>query len=453
MKRQAAKIFVVGLLFWAGGLRAAQPIEGASCALLLLQDAVSEYAETRVELPTLLAALVNPQTGHIEWARANDLTFDIDKTDGLGRTLLHLAVYEKKIDLAQVLVRRGASLEAADRLGRRPLHFAAYDASGEMQIWLLSKEGLDVQAADITGQTFLHLVARAGSIELIKPLIELKVNLRRANLHGQTSLHLAAAANQVDTIDVLLAADSSLATVTSEMNETALHEAASNGCVEAAHTLCRHTPSLTKWRDKNGNTALQLAILSEQAEMVKFLISARSPLNNKNHRGQTALHMVVASDKLLSDQAVQMVELLLVYSASLDAKDLNGDTPVHWAVRRSDKRILLSFLNREPGFSSSNDKTGNTILHTAAHHGNVEAVRILLDWGHGLHALNKRKQSPLHIAAAAGQAGVVSLLLEWHADTQARDTKKKTPLELAKQYNHTDVADILTAFEHRQNNL
>ena len=448
---KSIKILIVLGFLWGASSRAVLPIEGGTCVLLLMQEAVNEYAEQPVDLSGLLTFLVSPETGAIDWTRANDLTFDIDKTDGLGRTLLHLAVYEKKIDLAQVLVRRGASLEAADRLGRRPLHFAAYDTSGEMERWLLSKKGIDVHAADITGQTFLHLVAREGSVELIKPLIELQVNLKRANLHGQTTLHLAAAANQADTVNLLLKADPSLAHVTSEMHETALHEAAANGCVDAAQALCHHSSHLTKWRDTNGNTALQLAVLSEQSEMVKFLIAANSPLNNKNNRGQTALHMVVASDKLLSDQAVQMVELLLINSASMDVKDANGDTPVHWAVRRSDERVLRSFLSRTPGFSVRNDKTGNTILHTAARHGSVGAVRLLLDWGHApkLQALNKERQSPLHIAASEGHAGVVSLLLEWHADTRARDKKKKTPIDLARQYDHTEATDVLAAFEYR----
>ena len=211
----------------------------------------------------------------------------------------------------------------------------------------------------------------------------------------------------------------------------------------------RYAPSLIKKRDHNANTPLQSAAFSNQLEMVKFL-APHSPLSNKNRHGQNVLHMIVASDRILSPQAVEMVELLLMQKLDIVyVNDANGDTPIHLAVRRVDERVLHTLLSRVPDFSKVNSETGDSILHAAAHHGNIAAVKLLLDFGHAnkLNKRNKDKQDPLHMAASAGHAEVVRLLLQWGADPKARDKKKKTPIELAKQFNHTEAVDILAAFE------
>jgi hypothetical protein len=56
-----------------------------------------------------------------------DLGFDVAAQDGSsGRTALHVAVWRERSGTVQLLIERGAPLEAADRRGDTPLSLAVH---------------------------------------------------------------------------------------------------------------------------------------------------------------------------------------------------------------------------------------------------------------------------------------------------------------------------------------
>ena len=79
-------------------------------------------------------------------------------TDPFGRTALHEAVVKPDAQVAEILIRAGASVNAKDRQGRTPLHAAA--ASGRLNaVRLLIAAGANVNAQDRDGWTPLHCAA------------------------------------------------------------------------------------------------------------------------------------------------------------------------------------------------------------------------------------------------------------------------------------------------------
>ena len=52
--------------------------------------------------------------------------------------------------------------------------------------------------------------------------------------------------------------------------------------------------------------------------------------------------------------------------------------------------------------SQSIDEGGNTPLHIASERGNLEAVKILLDYGASGGAQNHKLETPMHLAAVTG---------------------------------------------------
>ena len=71
------------------------------------------------------------------------------------------------------------------------------------------------------------------------------------------------------------------------------------------------------------------------------------------------------------------------------------------------------------GKGASIDKKDNTLLHCAAVCGYTDTVRILLDKGTPIQALNTDYQSPLHLAAMNGHTGIVDILLGKGASFEA----------------------------------
>ena len=90
------------------------------------------------------------------------------------------------------------------------------------------------------------------------------------------------------------------------------------------------------------------------------------------------------------------------------------------------------------------DITHSTPLHVASSSGNLEVLRILVEGGADVNAQNETHLTPLHIASLEGNAETVQLLIEHGADVTARDWKHWTPLHFASSlvsanacYRHT----------------
>jgi ankyrin repeat protein len=73
-------------------------------------------------------------------------------TDQFGRTELHHAVVDKKIDLVKSLLDSGHNPSAADKSGWTALHFAAQDYQVEI-VKMLIQHGVTVDAQDSYGNT------------------------------------------------------------------------------------------------------------------------------------------------------------------------------------------------------------------------------------------------------------------------------------------------------------
>ena len=85
----------------------------------------------------------------------------VDGVDERGRTALHVAAYEGKLEAARVLLELGASVHVADRRGRTALHLAAF-ADRRLLVKLLRAHGASGNVKDSLGRTPLRLAAEAA---------------------------------------------------------------------------------------------------------------------------------------------------------------------------------------------------------------------------------------------------------------------------------------------------
>ena len=87
---------------------------------------------------------------------------DINESDFVLGTPLHVAVARGNLDLAKLLIDRKADLEAvSEREEAKAVHLAAYFGDIDM-LRLLLESGADIDARDKYGQTPLHQVALTG---------------------------------------------------------------------------------------------------------------------------------------------------------------------------------------------------------------------------------------------------------------------------------------------------
>lgn len=67
----------------------------------------------------------------------------------------------------------------------------------------LLEVGADSKATDLNGNTFYHIAARDGKLQVVKSFID-AVDLADVNKDGDTALHLAAKSGKVEVVKLLL---------------------------------------------------------------------------------------------------------------------------------------------------------------------------------------------------------------------------------------------------------
>lgn len=85
----------------------------------------------------------------------------VEVTDLMGMTLLHIAVFQGRKEIAELLIAKGARVNGEDKEGNRPLHMASEQGRSEVAELLIGK-GADVNAKNRAGATPLD---RAVSVK------------------------------------------------------------------------------------------------------------------------------------------------------------------------------------------------------------------------------------------------------------------------------------------------
>jgi ankyrin repeat protein len=132
----------------------------------------------------------------------------------------------------------------------------------------------------------------------------------------------------------------------------------------------------------------------------------------------------------------------LVRTAQIDSFDIDGETPLHAAVRGDNIAVVRVMLRAGVGLNTAN-KHGVTPLHLAVQNDSSEAVELLLRTGANVEARDEFGCTPLHDAARRGSVPVVGLLLQSGAKAQAGDNFGTTPLHRAARAGRPDVVRLL----------
>eukprot|EP01064_Diplonema_japonicum_P027112 TRINITY_DN388_c2_g2_i1.p1 TRINITY_DN388_c2_g2~~TRINITY_DN388_c2_g2_i1.p1 ORF type:complete len:285 (+),score=36.53 TRINITY_DN388_c2_g2_i1:51-905(+) len=135
--------------------------------------------------------------------------------------------------------------------------------------------------------------------------------------------------------------------------------------------------------------------------------------------------------------------VLAGYISSVDAKDGNGWSAVHYVARQSTAttmRLLVS-LEANPHIAS---KYGGTPLHCSAMSGNLPCLKYLLSTCKAdARAADCNGRTPLHWAAFAGRCSIFQPLLDGGADTGLRDNGGQTARDVALQQGFRAAAEML----------
>ncbi|XP_068044413.1 ankyrin-2 isoform X31 [Anomalospiza imberbis] len=436
-------------------------------AILLEND-----TKGKVRLPALHIAARKDDTKSAALLLQNDHNADVqskmmvNRTTESGFTPLHIAAHYGNVNVATLLLNRGAAVDFTARNGITPLHVASKRGNTNMVKLLLDRGGqIDAKTRD--GLTPLHCAARSGHDQVVELLLERGAPLLARTKNGLSPLHMAAQGDHVECVKHLLQHKAPVDDVTLDYL-TALHVAAHCGHYRVTKLLLdkRANPNARALR---GETALHMAARAGQVEVVRCLLRNGALVDARAREEQTPLHIASRLGK------TEIVQLLLQHMAHPDAATTNGYTPLHISAREGQLDVASVLLeagashsmSTKKGFTplhvaakygslevaklllqrracpDSAGKNGLTPLHVAAHYDNQKVALLLLEKGASPHATAKNGYTPLHIAAKKNQMQIATTLLNYGAETNILTKQGVTPLHLASQEGHTDMVTLL----------
>jgi|GEM_PF-508526 len=172
----------------------------------------------------------------------------LDSRDDGGATPLHSAClssppsFTRQVAVANLLLGKGANVNARNNYGFTPLHFASSGRSPDFAlIQLLIAKGADVNAQLDRGLTSLHWVASSGDLKAAKLLIDhgADLNAYDKGCYG-TVLQMAINSGPKEEMAKLLVESGAKLNQKSSFGNTELHLAALKGYADLARTLVRH---------------------------------------------------------------------------------------------------------------------------------------------------------------------------------------------------------------------
>ena len=166
-------------------------------------------------------------------------------------------------------------------------------------------------------------------------------------------------------------------------------------------------------------TLLHLATTEKASlDVVRALVDAGSDVNVRDNEGNTPLHFAV---KRLSRETLPkkdydgIIQLLLDNKADVHIVNMGGITPLHTAVAfRADPSAVETLI-----------RAGALV--------NLKTLESFDGW------------TPLHGAAARGSAETIEVLLKHGADPAAKDGQGMTALQVAERHGFADAAKVLRA--------
>ena len=225
-------------------------------------------------------------------------------------------------------------LEAKAPTSLTPLHEAA--RAGRLQVvQLLLKKGaaLDVQA--LGGVTPLYFASYGGHTPVVKALLDAGAKLNERS--AWDPLRAAASRGHVATIKLLLERG---ADVQGTGRVAPLFEAAAEGHVDVMELLVAKGAKVNRVTLLGFRSALSVAAESGRAGAVRWLIEKEADVDQRDSEDRTPLYLAAQNGHL------DVVRALLKGKADAMLKASDGSRPLD-AARRADHREIVKLLGRK----------------------------------------------------------------------------------------------------------
>jgi uncharacterized protein len=361
--------------------------------------------------------------------------------------------------IVAMLAARTAGMAVA--AGSSPIADAAMKGDAAAVTKLIDQRA-DVNAPQADGATALHWAVYRGDVATATALVKAGASVAQANREGVTPLSLACQNGSVELVRLLLDAGAD----PNEMlpnGETALMMAARTGRPEPVLLLIERGASVNAAETLRGTTPLMWAAANEHPAAVKVLLEhgadagARSKVVPRGRRPYLAPTVQSRLNEFVNEigQAGRRVQ------GDSGLGDVPPDDPRENARLAAQRERALQALEAAPGpaaIGGSDDVDeapqppnrapetwgGVTPLVFAARQGDLESVKLLLEYGADVNQQTEGGWTPLLTAVQNRYYGLAAFLLEHGADPSLQNKGGWSPLYIATDNRNIEGGDYPT---------
>jgi len=423
---------------------------------------------------------------------------DVNTAQGDGSTALHWAAHWEDLETAQSLIEAGANVNAANDYGVTALSLACLNRDSAMVATLLQAKA-NANAAQWTGETPLMTCARTGNVEAVKLLLDNGADTKaKENQRGQTALMWALAGNHPQIAQLLIERGADVY-ARSKAGFTPLMFAAQQGDLTSARALLAAGASVNEATPEFGSV-LVVASASGREDFAIALLDMGADANAADGNGVTSLHWAVQNGlssmmgvrydpdyRLQPRNMPNLAKALLAHGANPNTRikkrlsrgpdgaqfSMQNATPFFLAAVSADAELMriLKSGGADPLLANSEKVTPlmaaagavctGSCWSRGENRGNAEeerialdAVRMAVELGSDVNAINETGQTAMHLAAFTGADTIVQFLAERGAKVDVPDINGETAWSMAAgvspvlryrgQYgSHQSTADLL----------
>lgn len=178
-------------------------------------------------------------------------------------------------------------------------------------------------------------------------------------------------------------------------------------------------------QDKDGQTLLDYAVLRGNEKLVKVLLKNGANVKSYNDSMKQLINSIIAENS-------SMMKLLLKNGANINASDVDGKTPLMFAVSNEKVEMINEIIKIDKHINAV-DANNETALMYAVRSGNIKIVETLLNNKANLYIENIKGETALMIAAYKKDHDMINFLVSRGADLNEENRYGKSAKMILKE--------------------
>lgn len=422
-------------------IRKAIRVNAGLDVIKLLLEEVGQYGGTK-------AGVINENSGENEnllhtalvWSESAEVLKMLlqsggktDIMDEMGGTLLHsiygsIPEYGAKCDL---LLMQGLDVNKRDYMKCTPLSHAVEYGTKE-QVSHLIMRGADVHASDCSGATPLHIAVKEEDKEKIQILLDNGADIEAKDLYGYAPVHLAIHNHEIFTY--LLEHGAAITAKTGD-GESLLDLLEMGPYIEWNPEACVSENLVylgSVFFDKVENEySVHEALISMG---VKRYFHPKGFKKNWFHERLEMAENIFDQDELFLDTMTKPLDLLkdaFDDEGNLLKRDDSNRTLLHYSVLNKDICVTAYLLGKGLGVNIRDDYGQTPLLYAARYAVDTNILKLLLEQGANIHAVDEDGNGVLHQAATNPDESIAEFFLDSDYAKDLRNNRGYLPVGMA----------------------